>query len=34
MQLFKKKIGPVFLKDTNDATNVIEKLEALLPQEI
>lgn len=32
MELFKKKIGPVFLKDTSDATNVIEQLEALLPQ--
>ena len=32
MELFKKKIGPVFLKETSDATNVIEQLEALLPQ--
>jgi len=32
MELFKKKIGPVFLKDTSDATNVIEQLETLLPQ--
>ena len=32
MELFKKKIGPVFLKDTRDATNVIAQLEALLPQ--
>ncbi len=32
MELFRKKIGPVFLKDTSDATNVIEQLETLLPQ--
>ena len=32
MELFKKKIGPVFLKDTSDATNVIAQLEELLPQ--
>lgn len=32
MELFKKKIGPVFLKETSDATNVIEQLESLLPQ--
>lgn len=32
MELFKKKIGAVFLKDTSDATNVIEQLEVLLPQ--
>lgn len=32
MELFKKKIGPIFLKDTSDATNVIEQLETLLPQ--
>ena len=32
MELFKKKIGPVFLKDTSDATNVIAQLKALLPQ--
>jgi hypothetical protein len=32
MELFKKKIGPVFLKATSDATSVIEQLEALLPQ--
>lgn len=32
MELFKKKIGPVFLKETSDATNVIAQLEALLPQ--
>lgn len=28
MELFKKKIGRVFLKDTSDATNVIDQLEA------
>ena len=32
MELFKKKIGPIFLKDTSDATNVITQLEAFLPQ--
>ena len=32
MELFKKKIGPVFLKETSDATKVIERLEALLPK--
>ena len=32
MELFKKKIGPIFLKDTSDATNVIAQLEELLPQ--
>lgn len=32
MELFKKKIGPVFLKDTSDATQTIAQLEALLPQ--
>ena len=32
MELFKKKIGPVFLKDTSDATTIIAQLEALLPQ--
>lgn len=32
MELFKKKIGPVFLKDTSDTIKIIEQLEALLPQ--
>ena len=32
MELFKKKIGPVFLKDTSDATQTIAQLETLLPQ--
>ena len=32
MELFKKKIGPIFLKDTSDATNIISQLEELLPQ--
>lgn len=32
MELFKKKIGPVFLKDSSDATKLIEQLEALLPK--
>ena len=32
MELFKKKIGPVFLKDTSDATKDLERLEALLSQ--
>ena len=32
MELFKKKIGPIFLKETSDATNIIEQLQALLPQ--
>lgn len=32
MELFKKKIGPIFLKENSDATALIEQLEALLPQ--
>ena len=32
MELFKKKIGPIFLRETSDASNVIEQLQALLPQ--
>lgn len=32
MGLFTKKIGPVFLKDTSDADQFIEKLEELLPK--
>jgi len=32
MELFKKKIGPIFLKETSDATELIKQLEALLPQ--
>ena len=32
MELFKKKIGSIFLKNTSDATNIIEQLESLLPQ--
>lgn len=32
MELFKKKISPVFLKETSDATQLKGQLEALLPQ--
>lgn len=32
MELFKKKIGPIFLKETSDATELIEQLQSLLPQ--